>query len=55
MSTEYSIMKQIRWESYIIPEGRPLSLKRSYPQIHKLFEEMLELSAAGSEKVSEVK
>lgn len=40
---------------FLNKEGRPLSLKRSYPQIHKLFEEMLELSAAGSEKVSEVK
>lgn len=26
---------------FLTPEGKPLSLKRSFPEIHKLFEEML--------------
>ncbi len=29
---------------FLTPEGRPLSLKRSYPEIHRIFEGLMEIS-----------
>lgn len=31
---------------FLTPEGRPVSLKRSYPEIHRIFEELMEISGS---------
>lgn len=29
---------------FLTPDGKPVSLKRSYPEIHRIFEELMEIS-----------